>query len=181
AYYGRNRRGNFAIIFPSLISKNLKGSVFHLGIVCTHSAPTQRYFCRRVDGTIEAREKRSAFDAGAYGRYPAADSGAFRTRFAALVDRNPHHAGADLRAVGPDSPQSCLGAARDSSRAGILATIVLRADFPGAVVQYLFAHAEADSEFHSPCPDPRTGAERAPVKPFADRSSVAAYKSSSCQ
>src|SRR5213595_3276323 len=65
-------------------------------------------FCRSGDGTIEARKKRSAFDAGAYGRYPAADSGAFRTRFAALVDRNPHHAGADLRAVGPDSPQSCL-------------------------------------------------------------------------
>jgi len=44
--------------------------------------------------------------------------------------------------------------------------------------QYLFADAEADSEFHSPCLNRELVLKRAPGKPFADRSSDTASQSS---
>src|SRR6266851_4553550 len=103
---------------------------------------------RRDDAAVPGRTYRTALYVGACGRDSATDSAAFRTRSAALVDRDSDHSGADGGSSGSASPQPGVGAARRPHSGELSAPTLLRADFSDIAIQHLSPGAETYAECH---------------------------------
>src|SRR5712692_6384430 len=105
---------------------------------------------RRDDAAVPGRTYRTALYVGACGRDSATDSAAFRTRSAALVDRDSDHSGADGGPAGSASAEPGVGTAHDPYSSELSPPTLLRADFTDIAVQHLPSGPETHAERHPP-------------------------------